>query len=121
MCTPTELAASLLFVGLLLCMVFGFRHELRFTSHVEHKHPVEWRKLSQRGKHLFPEDGNTSYAGAQWYLILRGEYSKIDDPELQVLGFKARRTAFIGLGCLVGLGIFVTLTQAMPSFRCLAP
>jgi hypothetical protein len=121
MCTPTELIASLLFIGLLLCMGFGFRHELKFTSHVERNHPTEWRNLAKRGKHLYPEDGNTSYAGAQWYLILRGEYTAIDDPELKILGFKARRAAFLGLGFLVGLALFVVFTQATPSFRCLVP
>ena len=119
MCTPTELIASLLFLGLLLCMGFGLRHELKFISHIESKHPAEWRKLAQRGKHLYPEDGDASYAGAQWFLILRGEYAEIPDPELHVLGFKARRAAFVGLAFLVVLGLFVVFTQATPSLKCL--
>lgn len=119
MCSSPEFVAVLVLVGMLVCMALGLVHESRFVGYVEEHHPLLWKELAKRGRWLMPEDGNHSYAGVQWYLILGGGYKSIDDPRARELGRSARLVSVAAVACLVIVGLYATVTQDFPSLRCL--
>jgi hypothetical protein len=121
MCSPVEILGALLFVLLLVLVVRGLVHESRLVGYVEERHPKLWAELANRGKRLIPEDGNYSYAGVQWYLILCGAYRQIEDPVAQHLGKVARRWSLAAIACIVVFGLVVMSLQAFPSLKCLVP
>jgi hypothetical protein len=88
-------------------------------TYVENHHSGLWRNLATRSGWLMPEDGNHSYAGAQWHLIFCGEYKAIDDPVLQKLGYKTRLVTLAMLACVAVLGVFSMVLQSFPSPVCL--
>lgn len=116
MCQPVESwSAALLLV--FLC-VFSINAVLqhRFLKQLENGHPLRWQELGKR--RVWTDDGNTSYAAAQWYL-LSGEFRTLNDETLVALGVRSRRAALASIAALVLWGLFVTITQASPSFSCL--
>jgi hypothetical protein len=119
MCSSPEFVAALVFVGMLVCMSLGLVHESRFVGYVEDHHPGLWKELAKRSKWLMPEDGNYSYAGVQWHLILGGGYKCIDDPRAQELGRNARLVSMTAVACLVIVGLYAMVAQTFPSLRCL--
>ena len=118
MCSSPEIVASFALVGMLACMALGLVHESRFVGYVEEHHPAAWSELAKRSKWLMPEDGNYSYAGVQWYLILRGGYKNIDDPRARELGRNARLVSVVAIACLFGVGLYATVAQKLPSLLC---
>lgn len=121
MCSSVETLGAAFFALLLAAMVTGLLHESRLVGYVEDKHPKLLRELAKRGKWLMPEDKNYSYAGVQWYLILRGEYKQIADPEAQRLGRKARACSFAAIACLALLGLTAITLHDFPRLKCLVP
>jgi hypothetical protein len=119
MCTTAELASSVLVVALLLCVGLNIWHQSRFVSHLQQLHPGEWEKLGERARWFFSSDGDPSYGGAQWHLILCGEYKAIADPAIHRLGANARISAVLTIGVLVVFGCSLMTTGAMPTFDCL--
>lgn len=119
MCSTPETVAAGLYVLILLCVCVGVPYESRFMTYLEKHHSGLWRDLASRSGWLVPEDGNYSYAGAQWHLIFRGEYKSIDDAALQALGFKTRVVSFAMLACVAILGVFGMVMQSLPSPVCL--
>ena len=120
MCTAVQLWSTALFVLFIACAIFGVVQEGRFMSRFSTAHPDKWRKLKNRGRSLLPEDRNYSYAGAQWHLILRGEYRALEDPQLRHLGRNARRAMIAAFAVFAVLALHWLVTQASPSFRCLS-
>ncbi|WP_460894937.1 hypothetical protein, partial [Ramlibacter monticola] len=123
MCTLTEIVASALMLLLVIGGGVGLWFESKFMSRLSAEHPAEWRELSARGKKVLFADraSDMSYIGAQWYLILRGEYKKIEDDQLRVLGSNARLATLVTLGIFAVLGVLVVATQASPSLACMLP
>ena len=119
MCSAPETVAAGLYVLLLLCVCVAVAYESRFMAHLENHHSGLWRDLASHSGWLMPEDGNYSYAGAQWHLILRGGYKSIDDAALQTLGFKARLVSLTMLASVAILGVFAMVVQSFPSPVCL--
>jgi hypothetical protein len=120
MCTAVQLWSTALFVLFIACGIFGVVQEGRFMSRFSCAHPDMWRKLENRGRSLLPEDRNYSYAGAQWHLILRGEYRKLKDPQLRHLGRNARRAMVVVFVVFATLVTYLLVTQSSPSFKCLS-
>ncbi|WP_457279419.1 hypothetical protein [Polaromonas sp. P5_D5] len=121
MCSPVETIVIWLFVGMFACGVFGYGDQCRFEDYIEEHHPTRWKELALRSKWLMPENGEHSQAGVQWFLILHGEYKKIEDPRAQTLGRKARIWSMTGLVCLASVGLYALVVQNFPSLRCLIP
>jgi hypothetical protein len=121
MCSSPEFVASLAFIGLLACMALGLVHERRFVAYVKKHHLAVWSDLGKRSKWLMPEDGNYSYAGVQWYLILCGGYKEIDDPRARELGRNARLVSMVAFACFVVIALYATIAQNFPSPHCLVP
>lgn len=121
MCSSFEIFASFAFVGMLACMVIGLSHESRFVAYIEKNHPTIWGEIAKQGKLLRPEDGNYSYAGVQWHLILCGGYKNIADPRAQKLGRNARLVSIAAGTCLCLVGLYATLAQNFPSLGCVVP
>ena len=117
MCTAVHLWSTALFVLFIACAIFGVVQEGRFMSRFSSAHPDKWRKLKNRGRSLLPEDRNYSYAGAQWHLILRGEYRALEDPQLRHLGRNARRAMIAAFAVFAVLALHWLVTQASPSAR----
>jgi hypothetical protein len=120
MCTATQLWSTALFLLFILCGIFAVVQESRFMSRFSSAHPDKWRRLENRGRWLLSEDRDHSYAGAQWYLIFRGEYRELEDPLLRQLGRKARRAMLATAVFLAALALHLLVTQSSPSFRCLS-
>ena len=118
MCAPSDLAFTLLLGLFLALVVFALVQETRFMAYLERNHGKQWRTLGSRSRWLMPGDGNNSYAGAQWYLLLLGEYKLIQDPPLQRLGRQARLSLLCGL-CLAATLALAYLAGARPALSCL--
>lgn len=121
MCSVVETIGAGLYVLLPLLAIFSLVHESRFVGYVEEKHPMLWHKMAPRGRSLLPGDGNYSYAGVQWALILCGGYSRIEDPVGRRLGRVAQAWSLAAIASLVVLGLVILSLQELPSLTCLVP
>jgi hypothetical protein len=104
---------------LVLCIAYGLVLESRFTARFSGEQPLQWKELASRSRWLHPEDGNCSYAGVQWYVLLLGEYKQLEDQSLRLLASRTRRVMIASLilgAAVVGLSL---LANAGPSHRCL--
>ncbi len=116
MCHSFESWSAALLLVFLFAFLLNAVLQHRFLTRLEDDHPSQWRELGKRK--VWTDDGNTSYAAAQWYL-LSGEFRTLHDPTLVALGVRARRAALSAIAALGLWGTFVTITQASPSFSCL--
>ena len=91
----------------------------KFLSNLEARHRNLWHRLGKRRP--FAEDGNFSYAAAQWYLIT-GEFRYSNEPDIVASG-RLARSAFFGFLFLVASCVAVAqVTGTGPkSLSCLLP
>lgn len=116
MCSPAEFWSTLLLVPLLGCFALNVALQHRFLTNLEAQRPELWRTLAQR--RVITDDGNKSYAAAQWYLVT-GEFRTLDEPELVSLGLKARLAFFALALAFVAWGAFGSALNAWPRLACL--
>lgn len=108
MCRAADfLSTVMLLVWIGACVPMGILQH-RFLSRLENSRPSLWKELGHRK--VWTDDGNKSYAAAQWYLV-RGEYKSLGDHSLIDLGNRARNAFFGILGVFLAWGFVSTLTQ----------
>ena len=90
MCAAVDYAFLALCTFAVAALIANVVLQSRFLSSLEATHPTLWHQLGRRRP--FAEDGNFSYAAAQWYLIT-GEFNHSKEPDLVLSGRRAR-TAF---------------------------
>ncbi|CAN7322040.1 hypothetical protein LJR039_001635 [Pseudorhodoferax sp. LjRoot39] len=91
----------------------GLQH--RFLSRLEHQEPTVWSALGKR--RVLTDDGDTSYAAAQWYL-LNGEFTALNDQSLASLGRHARMSFFGTAAILIAWGVVAIAANASPRLTC---
>jgi hypothetical protein len=87
----------------------------RFLYHLEAAEPFLWSDLGKR--RIWTDDGNLSYAAAQWFL-LAGEYKSLDDQSIVEKGDRARIAFFCMLAALIAWGVHASIFDAEPQFSC---
>ncbi len=119
MCTAADYAFFALSVAAVTAFVANAILQSRFLSKLEATHPTLWHQLGKRRP--FTEDGNFSYAAAQWYLIA-GEFNYSNEPDLVRSG-KCARSAFVAFLILAAACLAVTQVAGTGPERlsCLLP
>ncbi len=67
---------------------------------------------------VWTDDGNISYAAAQWFL-LEGEYKSINDQAIIEKGDRARLAFFCMLAALMAWGVCASVSGVWFPFSCL--
>lgn len=116
MCTGPELWSTFLLLASAAAAAVSGVLQHRFLSRLEDQQPAVWNKLGKRK--VLTDDGNTSYAAAQWYL-LEGEFTALDDPSLAALGSRARMSFFGTAVMFIAWGVLVVLANASPRLTCI--
>ncbi|WP_421882400.1 hypothetical protein [Methylibium sp.] len=117
MCTDGQLWSTLLFMLLVAAAIPSAVFQHRFLVQLESQHPKVWSTLGKRT--VLTEDGNTSYASAQWYL-LTGEFATLPDSALVAQGMKARAFFLVTAVALVAWGVAAVLANASPRLACIS-
>ena len=116
MCRNPEYWSTVLLAVFLCAGAVSAALQHGFLSHLRKLSPSLWRSLGER--RVLTDDGNKSYAAAQWYLIT-GEYETHQDPELVTRGDRARLAFLISCVALFSWGAFAAITNASPRLACL--
>jgi hypothetical protein len=107
MLSRADLAFAILSVLAICAFIASAVLQTRYLSFLEKQRPALWRELAERRP--ITDDGNFSYAAAQWYLIT-GEYNHDEDPEVWRLAWRARVAFFVTLALLAFVVGFAVAT-----------
>jgi len=116
MCTNAELWSTLLLVALAAAAAVSAILQHRFLSQLEDQHPSVWKQLGKRK--VLTDDGTTSYAAAQWYL-LEAEFTTLENLSLVALGRKARTSFFAAAAIFIAWGVVAVSANASPRLTCI--
>jgi hypothetical protein len=116
MCDPLALTSGILLLVFGCSIPFSITLQGRFLAQLEEQQPVLWKQLGSRKVFFKNDDG--AYTARQKYL-LSGEFKNLSDSSLVTLGKRAQHAYFRSCAIFTLWGLFVTITQASPSFSCL--
>jgi hypothetical protein len=116
MCIPVDSWSAALLLLFFLTVPIHAVFQVRFLKQLERLHPDEWEEL--RAQDVWGDENSATYSSGLWYL-LSGEYRSLGDDQLAVSAFRARLAAIMSIVAFASWTLFVAITQASPSFRCL--
>ena len=116
MCLPVESWSAALLLLFFLTVSIHAVLQLRFLKQLERLHPDEWEELLAQD--AWGDETSATYSAGLWYL-LSGEYRSLGDDQLAVSACRARLAAIVSIVAFASWTVFVAITQASPSFRCL--
>jgi hypothetical protein len=115
-CTQFDLWSMALFAAMVCAVAVAASLQHGFVTQLELRSPSLWAELGRR--RIWADDGNTSYAAAQLFL-LKGEHTTLADPGLVKLGSRARLAFFVSIGLfLAWFPVVIVSDSFLPRFSC---